>query len=105
MADGGILHLIKQWLKAPVVEKGKNGKDHISGGKGNRRGTPQGGVISPLLANLYLHLIDRIWKRHGLEQKYSARLVRYADDRVLLCARDTERSNRVSSRIVASAIG
>ena len=60
IADGGILHLIKQWLKAPVVEKGKNGKERISGGKGNRRGTPQGGVISPLLSNLYLHLVDRI---------------------------------------------
>jgi len=91
IADGGVLHLIKQWLKAPVVEQGENGKDQISGGKGNRRGTPQGGVISPLLANLYLHLIDRVWERHGLEQKYSARLVRYADDMVLLCARDTER--------------
>ena len=91
IADGGVLRLIKQWLKAPVVEKGRNGKDHISGGKGNRRGTPQGGVISPLLSNLYLHLIDRIWERHGLEEKYSARLVRYADDIVLLCARDTER--------------
>ncbi len=45
IADGGILHLIQQWLKAPVVEKGKDGKDRISGGKGNRRGTPQGGVI------------------------------------------------------------
>ena len=90
IADGGILRLIKQWLKAPVVEKGENGKDRISGGKGNRRGTPQGGVISPLLANLYLHLVDRIWERHGLEEKYSARLVRYADDMVLLCARETE---------------
>lgn len=91
IADGGILHLIKQWLKAPVVEKGKDGKDRISGGKGNRRGTPQGGVISPLLANLYLHLVDRIWERHGFEEKYAARLVRYADDMVLLCARDTEK--------------
>ena len=91
IADGGILRLIKQWLKAPVVEKGKNGKDQTSGGKGNRRGTPQGGVISPLLSNLYLHLVDRIWERHGLEEKYSARLVRYADDMVLLCTRDTER--------------
>jgi group II intron reverse transcriptase/maturase len=89
IADGGILHLIKQWLKAPVVEKGKDGKDRTSGGKGNRRGTPQGGVISPLLANLYLHLLDRIWERHGLEQKYAARLVRYADDCVLLCAKGT----------------
>lgn len=91
IADGGILHLIKQWLKAPVVEKGKNGKNRTVGGRGNRRGTPQGGVISPLLANLYLHLVDRIWERHGLEKKYAARLVRYADDMVLLCAKDTER--------------
>jgi len=89
IADGGILHLIKQWLKAPVVEKGEDGKDRTSGGKGNRRGTPQGGVISPLLANLYLHLLDRIWERHGLEWKYAARLVRYADDMVLLCAKGT----------------
>jgi len=47
IADGGILHLIKQWLKAPVVEKGEDGKDRTIGGKGNRRGTPQGGVITP----------------------------------------------------------
>jgi len=89
IADGGILHLIKQWLKAPVVEKGEDGKDRTSGGKGNRRGTPQGGVISPLLANLYLHLLDRIWERHNLEGRYGAKLVRYADDMVLLCARGT----------------
>jgi len=91
IVDGGILHLIKQWLKSPVVENGKDGKDHISGGKGNRRGTPQGGVISPLLANLYLHLLDRIWERHDLERRYGARLVRYADDMVVLSARDTDK--------------
>jgi len=91
IVDGRILHLIKQWLKSPVMEKGKDGKDHISGGKGNRRGTPQGGVISPLLANLYLHLLDRIWERHDLERRYAARLVRYADDMVVLCARDTDK--------------
>ena len=49
IVDGGILRLIKQWLKAPVVERGKDGKDRFISGKGNRRGTPQGGVISPLL--------------------------------------------------------
>jgi len=89
IVDGRILHLIKQWLKSPVVEKGKDGKNHISGGKSNRRGTPQGGVISPLLANLYLHLLDRIWERHNLERRYAARLVRYADDMVVLSAGDT----------------
>ena len=91
IVDGRILHLIKQWLKSSVVEKGKDGKDRISGGKSNRRGTPQGGVISPLLANLYLHLLDRIWERQNLKMRYAARLVRYADDMVVLCARDTDK--------------
>lgn len=76
IADGALLHLIKLWLKAPVVaEGGRSG-----GGKGNRRGTPQGGVISPLLANVYLHLLDRVWERHDMQRRHGATLVRYADD-------------------------
>ena len=52
IVDGGILHLIKLWLKAPVIgEDDKGVKRHVGGGKANRKGTPQGGVISPLLAN------------------------------------------------------
>lgn len=47
-------------------------------------------MISPLLSNLYLHLLDRIWDRHELERRYRARLVRYADDVVALCAGDVE---------------
>lgn len=70
ISDGGILWLIKQWLKAAVVENSEDGKRRtIGGGKGNRLGTPQGGVISPLLANLYLHLLDRIWERYDLAKK------------------------------------
>ena len=65
IADGAVLALIKQWLKAPVIGESENGKTAcVGGGKSNRRGTPQGGVISPLLSNLYLHLLDRIWQRH-----------------------------------------
>lgn len=91
IADGAILHLIQMWLKAPVMERDGRGKKRgIGGGKGNRRGTPQGGVISPLLANIYLHLLDRIWERHAVERRYGARLVRYADDFVVLCRRGTE---------------
>ena len=64
ISDGAILRLIRMWLKAPVMEVDKDGtKRNIGGGKGNRKGTPQGGVVSPLLANLYLHLLDRIWER------------------------------------------
>ena len=88
ICDGAILHLIQMWLKAPVMEEDKDGtKRNVGGGKGNRKGTPQGGVISPLLANLYLHILDRIWERNNLQQRLGARIVRYADDIVILCRR------------------
>jgi group II intron reverse transcriptase/maturase len=91
ICDGAMLHLIQMWLKAPIVEMDKDGtKRNIGGGKGNRKGTPQGGVISPLLSNLYLHLLDRIWERRNLPQQIGARIVRYADDIVVLCRRSTD---------------
>lgn len=86
IVDGAILHLIKLWLKAPVMGEAEDGtRKHVGGGKANSRGTPQGGVISPLLSNCYLHLLDRIWERHQLVGKLKARIVRYADDFVVLC--------------------
>jgi len=101
ISDGAILHLIQMWLKAPVVEVDKDGtKRNIGGGKGNRQGTPQGGVISPLLANLYLHLLDRIWERRQLQQRLGARIVRYADDIVVLCRRGTVRPMAVLRQIL-----
>jgi group II intron reverse transcriptase/maturase len=101
ISDGEILHIIKMWLKAPIKEEDKDGKQrNISGGKGNRQGTPQGGVISPLLSNLYLHLLDRIWERHQLEKKLGARIVRYADDIVVMCRRGTERPMMILRKIL-----
>jgi group II intron reverse transcriptase/maturase len=100
IVDGGLLALLQQWLKAPVVEEGLDGRHRVSGGKGVRRGTPQGGVISPLLANVYLHLLDRIWERHDLERRYRARLVRYCDDFVVLCAGDVERPLAAVRRVL-----
>ena len=89
VVDGAVLALVRQWLKAPVMGENERGKTAcVGGGKGNRRGTPQGGVISPLLSNLYLHLMDRIWQRHELARKLQAKLVRYADDFVVLCRKD-----------------
>ncbi len=80
ISDKNILHLIKMWLKAPVM---KNGRP--TGGKKNKRGTPQGGVISPLLANIYLHLLDKAVNRiNGVYQKYGVAIIRYADDFVLM---------------------
>jgi group II intron reverse transcriptase/maturase len=88
ISDGALLHLIQMWLKAPIMEMDRDGrKRNIGGGKGNRQGTPQGGVISPLLANLYLHILDRIWEKRNLQQRLGARIVRYADDIVILCRR------------------
>ncbi len=89
ICDGEILRLIQMWLKAPIMEMDKDGtKRNIGGGKGNRKGTPQGGVISPLLSNLYLHILDRIWERNNLQHRLGARIVRYADDIVILCRRN-----------------
>jgi RNA-directed DNA polymerase len=101
IADGGILHLIKQWLKAPVIGEDERGvKKTVGGGKANRKGTPQGGVISPLLANCYLHILDRIWQRQHLKGKLQAHLVRYADDFVVLCRKDVDEPLKVVRHIL-----
>jgi RNA-directed DNA polymerase len=87
IVDSAILHVIKLWLKAPVIGEDKDGiRKNVGGGKANSKGTPQGGVISPLLSNCYLHLLDRIWEKHQIRWKLKARIVRYADDFVVLCA-------------------
>jgi hypothetical protein len=90
------------WLKAPIMEVDKDGtKRNVGGGKGNRKGTPQGGVISPLLSNLYLHILDRIWERKNLQQRLGARIVRYADDIVILCRRGkSEQAMKVLRQIL-----
>ena len=100
LVDGGILHLMQQWLKAPVIGEDNGVKKIVGGGKANRRGTPQGGVISPLLANCYLHLLDRIWQRHHLQHRLKAHIVRYADDFVVLCKGEVDEPLKVVKRIM-----
>lgn len=101
IVDGGILALIKQWLKAPVIGEDDNGmKKTVGGGKANRKGTPQGGVISPLLANCYLHILDRIWQRRHLKGKLQAQIVRYADDFVVMCRKDVEEPLKVVRHVL-----
>jgi RNA-directed DNA polymerase len=82
IVDKNILRLIKMWLKAPVVEERGDGKKEY---KGNDKGTPQGGIVSPLLANIYLNVLDTIWKTEKVQERLGARLVRYADDCIALC--------------------
>lgn len=82
VADRSVIRLIRRWLEAPIVEEEKGRKQPP---QSNERGTPQGGVISPLLANLYLHWFDKKFHRQdGPAHWAKARLVRYADDFVIL---------------------
>jgi RNA-directed DNA polymerase len=83
VVDGSVLGLIRQWLKAPVVGPSQEGKPPTV--RRNDWGTPQGGVLSPLLANIYLHWFDHLFQRaDGPGQWARAKLVRYADDFVVL---------------------
>jgi RNA-directed DNA polymerase len=83
VVDGSVLGLIRQWLKAPVVEGSQDGQPPTV--QRRDRGTPQGGVLSPLLANIYLHWFDHLFLRgDGPGQWAKAKLVRYADDFVVL---------------------
>jgi len=91
VVDGSVLKLIRLWLEAPVVEPPEKpgGKPKV---KRNDKGTPQGGVISPLLANIYLHWFDKAFHRaDGPAHWAQARLVRYADDFVVLARHQSQR--------------
>jgi len=79
ISDRRVLKLIRRWLKAGVMEEGHREDTLV--------GTPQGGVISPLLSNIYLHVLDRIWQQRCAELGV---LVRYADDLVVLCRTEAQ---------------
>jgi RNA-directed DNA polymerase len=83
VVDGAMLALVKMFLEAPIVDERDGGRP-----RRNREGTPQGGVISPLLANIYLHLLDRNFRRQVESRRLHGRLIRYADDFVLLSHRE-----------------
>jgi RNA-directed DNA polymerase len=84
VSDQRVLRLLRSWLRAGVLEQGRVSETVT--------GTPQGGVISPLLANIYLHAFDRGWDEHGVGE-----LVRYADDFVVLC-RSQDQAERARDR-------
>lgn len=81
--DRAIVKLIEMWLKAGVMEEMEI--------RSNSAGTPQGGVISPLLANLYLHWLDMTWEKKEFGKRpHDAHLVRFADDFVIICKENPE---------------
>lgn len=85
ITDRRILKLITQWLKAGVMEDGRLEISDV--------GTPQGGVISPLLSNIYLSYMDKIWEKHG---KQLGTLVRFADDAVIICKTNKEANHSLN---------
>jgi group II intron reverse transcriptase/maturase len=95
VSDRKVLKLIRQWLEAGVMEEGAT--------KRTLAGTPQGGVISPLLSNIYLHVLDTLWTRHSAPY---GELVRYADDFVIVCRtrRDCELAEE-RIRVILARLG
>lgn len=95
VSDRRVLKLVRQWLEVGVLDEGIV--------RPSTRGTPQGGVLSPLLSNVFLHAFDRLWTRHG--QEYGT-LVRYADDFVVVCKtkKDCERAE-ARVRVILARLG
>jgi RNA-directed DNA polymerase len=87
IVDRDVLHLVKMWLKAPVEERDEKGNRRMLGGGRSSCGTPQGGVASPLLANLYMNRFLKYWQITGRGNAFQAQVVNYADDFVILSRR------------------
>jgi RNA-directed DNA polymerase len=85
ITDGRLLHTIKGWLTAPVVEVIDGRPVQTTEARRTKRGTPQGGVISPLLANCYFRRFLLAWHSHGHQDALDAHVVNYADDFVICC--------------------
>jgi group II intron reverse transcriptase/maturase len=104
VSDRHMLHLIKMWLEVPVEEIDDRGRHHrTTRNKDERRGTPQGAPISPLLSNLYMRRFVLGWKMLGHEQRLRAYIVNYADDFVI-CCRGTARQAMAAMREMMRAL-
>jgi RNA-directed DNA polymerase len=84
VVDRHVLHLIKMWLMVPAEDRDADGTRRMIGGKSSKRGTPQGGVVSPMLANLYMNRFLKHWRLTGRGEAFQARVISYADDFVIL---------------------
>jgi len=102
VSDRHLLHLIKMWLEAPVEEMDVRGrKQRTTHNKDERRGTPQGSPISPLLSNLYMRRFVLGWKMLGHETRLDAHIVNYADDFVICCRGNAEKALAVMRNMMS----
>ena len=102
VSDGRLLHLIKMWLQAPVEETDEHGRvRRTTRNKDEGKGTPQGGVLSPLLANLYMRRFLLAWQRQGHQDRLQAVIVNYADDFVILTKGHAEAALAVTRELMA----
>jgi group II intron reverse transcriptase/maturase len=88
VADIHLLRLVREWLRHGAMKDGV--------------GTPQGGVISPLLANIYLNELDRVWEEKRMAEKHDAKLVRYADDFVILTSKSLDEPVKVVEEVLGN---
>ena len=104
IVDRNVLRLIKLWLQAPVEERDGNGIRRMGGGKGSKRGTPQGGVASPLLSVIYMNRFLKHWRLSGRGEAFRAHVIAYADDFVILSRGHAEEA-LTWTRAVMTALG
>jgi group II intron reverse transcriptase/maturase len=105
VVDGSILHVIKGWLTAPVVEIIDRRPVQTTEARRSKRGTPQGGVISPLLANCYFRRFLLAWQSHGHQDELDAHVVNYADDFVICCRSGNAEAARMRMTALMTRIG
>jgi len=100
IVDRNVLRLIKMWLKTPVEERDEQGRRRMSGGRRSTCGTPQGGVVSPTLANIYMNRFLKYWRQSGRSAAYQAHVVSYADDFVILSRGHAEEAKTWTGRVM-----
>src|SRR5258708_12925313 len=101
IVDGEVLRLLKMWLMAPVEERDENGKRRLTGGKDRHCGTPQGGVASPMLANLYMNRLLKGWRKTKRGEQFQAQVLNYADDFVILNRRQAPEALNWTRQVTA----
>jgi RNA-directed DNA polymerase len=105
IADSQMLSVIRQWPRVPVVEHMEDGERRTTEAADKSRGVPQGGPLSPMLANLYFRRFILAWKLFGYERRLHALVVNYADDLVICCRPDRGQEAIEVFRLLMTRLG